>query len=231
MTPLTGDRARAAPPHFDPLQLYEDPYPLYRRLREEAPLYHCHERDCWILSRYDDVSRAARDWETYTSSEGTDLDDTSMLFAPAGETAHTDPPVHTRLRGAVQSEFRVKSVREKLTPVVRVKVRGLLDELGRHEQVDLVTQLALPLPVGMLCTWLGFPGEEHQQLLAWFRAMAMRTPGQIELPSSAYAARDALRAHARAALYERQSGPRDDLLSVFAAALKPTSSARTRLWG
>ncbi len=143
-----------------------------------------------------------------------------MLFAPAGETAHTDPPVHTRLRGAVQSEFRVKSVREKLTPVVRVKVRSLLDELGCHEQVDLVTQLALPLPVGMLCTWLGFPGEEHQQLLAWFRAMAMRTPGQIELPSSAYAARDALRAHARRALYERQTGPRDDLLSVFAAALR-----------
>jgi cytochrome P450 len=165
------------------------------------------------------VSRAARDWETYSSSEGDDLDDTSMLFAPAGETAHTDPPLHTRLRGSVQNEFRVKALREKLTPVVRANVRDLLDEISRHEEVDFVKQLALPLPGGMVCSWLGFAEEEHQQLLAWFRAMALRTPGQIELPQSAYAARDAMRAHARAAVHERGSRPREDLLSVFAAAL------------
>jgi cytochrome P450 len=217
MTPIAGQARRGSPPHFDPLQLYEDPYPLYNQLREEAPLYHCRERDCWVLTRFEDVSTAARDWQTYSSREGDDLDDTSMLFAPAGETAHTDPPLHTRLRGAVQNEFRVKAVREKLTPLVRMKVRGLLEELSRYEAVDFVKQLALPLPAGMVCTWLGFAEQDHEQLLAWFRAMASRTPGQIELPSSAYAARDALRAHARAALYERQSSPRDDLLSVFSA--------------
>jgi cytochrome P450 len=209
----------SAPPKFDPLQLYEDPYPLYNQLREEAPLYHCRERDCWVLTGYDDVSATARDWQTYSSGQGDDLDDTSMLFAPTGETAHTDPPLHTRLRAAVQNEFRVKSVREQLTPLVRAKVHSLLEELSRHEQVDFVQQLALPLPGAMVCTWLGFAEEEHERLLAWFREMALRTPGQIELPASAYAARDAMRAHARAALHERRSSPRDDLLSVFAAAL------------
>jgi cytochrome P450 len=211
--------ARTAPPHFDPLQLYEDPYPLYRRLREEAPLYHSRERDCWVLSRYEDVSAVARDWETYSSSEGDDLDDTTMLFAPSGETAHADPPLHTRLRGAIQSEFRVKAVREKLTPAVRARVIGLIEEISQDEELDFVKQLALPLPGGAVCAWLGFAEEDHERLLGWWRAMTERSPGQIELPATAYTARDAMRAHAREAILERRSHPRQDLLTAFADAV------------
>jgi cytochrome P450 len=219
MSVTADDPPRTSPPHFDPLQLYEDPYPLYSRLREEAPLYHSSERDCWVLSRYEDVSATARDWRTYSSSDGDDLDDTSLLFAPAGETAHADPPLHTRLRGSVHQEFRVKAVREKLTPVVRTAVRRLVGEISQQDEVDFVAQLALPLPGSMVCTWLGFAEEDHERLLGWFRAMAVRTPGQIELPASAYLARDAMRAHAREAMFERRSRPHDDLLTVLAAAV------------
>jgi cytochrome P450 len=213
------DAAPPAPPHFDPLQLYDDPYPLYRRLREEAPLYYSRERDCWVVSRYEDVSAVARDWETYTSTEGDDLDDTTMLFAPAGETAHADPPTHTRLRGAVQSEFRVKAVREMLTPAVRARVLRLIEEIRQYEEVDFVKQLALPLPGGAVCAWLGFAEEDHERLLGWWRAMAERSPGQIELPATAYTARDAMRAQVRDAILERSSRPRQDLLTAFAAAV------------
>jgi len=152
-------------------------------------------------------------------TEGDDLDDTSRLFAPAGETAHNDPPVHTRLRAAVQQEFRVKSVREKLAPVVRATVRALVEEIAGREEVVFVRQLALPLPGTLVCTWLDFDEQDHERLLGWFRAMAVRTPGQIELPPTAYAARDALRAHARETMHGRRSQPRADLLTVFAAAV------------
>ena len=56
----------AEPLRWDPLVVLEDPYPTYRRLREQAPLYHDKERDFWAFTRYDDVQSAARDWATYS---------------------------------------------------------------------------------------------------------------------------------------------------------------------
>jgi len=63
---------------WDPLLPLDDPYPVYRRLRDEAPVFHHRERDVWALSRWDDVQAAAKDWETYSSSvggTGNDLDE------------------------------------------------------------------------------------------------------------------------------------------------------------
>ena len=75
---------------WDPLLPLDDPYPVYRRLRDEAPVYHHPGRDVWALSRWDDVQVAAKDWETFSSSvggTGNDLDDTYQLFLPAGDMA------------------------------------------------------------------------------------------------------------------------------------------------
>ena len=88
---------------WDPLLQLDDPYPLYRRMRDEAPVYHQAGRDVWALSRWDDVQAAAKDWETFSSSvggTGNDLDDTYQLFLPAGDLPAADPPLHTRLQGA-----------------------------------------------------------------------------------------------------------------------------------
>lgn len=61
----------------------------------------------WALSRYADVQAVARDWETFSSAEGNDLDQTALLFEPAGELTHANPPLHTRLRDAIKREFGV----------------------------------------------------------------------------------------------------------------------------
>ena len=63
---------------YDPFLFYEDPYPIYRRLRDEAPVYLNRERSIWVLSRFDDVQSAGRDWRTFSSAEGVDIDDSRL---------------------------------------------------------------------------------------------------------------------------------------------------------
>ena len=209
---------RPSPLTYEPLQPHDDPYPLYRRLRDEAPVFHNEELECWVLSRYDDVQGAARDWETFSLAEGNDLDNTAELFAPAGELTHADPPVHTRLRDAVRREFAVRTVRENLEPMVRSEVKRLIAGIHGRRKVDFATELARPLPAGLVCGWLGFPESDHASLLAWFGAMHERVPGHIELPASALVGRDAMRAYLREEIAARRGHPRGDLLSAIVTA-------------
>ena len=64
--------------HYDPFVFYDDPYPVYRQLRDEAPLYFNAERELWVLSRFEDVQGAGRDWKTFSSAEGVDIDDSHL---------------------------------------------------------------------------------------------------------------------------------------------------------
>src|SRR5690348_8632892 len=115
---------------WNPLVALDDPYPIYRRLRDEAPLYHDERTDLWVLSRFDDVQAAARDWETFSTSEGgmgNDVDDTWQLFLPAGDLAGVDPPLHTRLRGALRMAFSPSALKVRFEPIVRQKVIELIE--------------------------------------------------------------------------------------------------------
>jgi cytochrome P450 len=210
--------ASTRPVSYQPLRLYDDPYPLYRRLRDEAPVYRGHEGKFWVLSRYEDVQAAARDWETFSSAQGNDLDDTALLFAPSGELTHADPPLHTRLRDAIKREFGITAVRASLEPVVRGKVRHLIGTVQEQDSFDFASQLALPLPAAMVSGWLGFPESDHDLLVGWFQAMLERVPGQVELPVGALKARDEMRAYIEQAMVERRADERDDLLTVFVRA-------------
>ncbi len=204
---------------FEPLEPRDDPYPLYRRLRDEQPAYADPHGRFWALSRHAEVQAAARDWKRFSSAEGNDLDDTSLLFAPAGELTHADPPLHSRLRDAIKREFGLGAVQARLELVVRAEVRHLVAELRAPGDVDFARQLATPLPAAVVCGWLGFPKSDHAELVRWFEAMLERVPGQIELPAAALYARDQMRAYIREAVgLRRHAGSRDDLLSVFARA-------------
>src|SRR5579871_5900529 len=85
--------------HYDPFawEMHEDPYPTYRRLRDEAPAYHNRERAFWALSRYDDVLRAATDWRVFSSAAGVNLDQIAEPLGP-GNFLNLDPPGHDEMR-------------------------------------------------------------------------------------------------------------------------------------
>ena len=204
--------------HWDPLKVVDDPYPTYRRLRDEAPLYHQEERGIWAFSRFGDVQAAARDWQTFSSAEGNDHDDTYQLFLPAGDLAGLDPPDHERVRSVLRLAFSPSAIRTRFEPPVRVAARRLIDRFADRGSADLAREFARPLPAEMVCTWLGFPEVDHPHLLEWFAGMLERTPGQLALPQAALGARDRLRSYIEGAAAERRAHPTEDLLGVLVQA-------------
>ncbi|MEP6638089.1 MAG: cytochrome P450 [Chloroflexota bacterium] len=206
---------------WNPLVALDDPYPVYRRLRDEATAYHDERLDLWALTRFDDVQAAAKDWETFSTSlggSGNDLDDTYQLFLPAGDLAGVDPPIHTRLRGALRLAFSPSALRSRFEPIVRRKVIELIDGFADAGHADFARDLARPLPGTTMFSWFGFPEADHPQLLAWFGEMLERDPGERPLPDRAIAGRDRMRAYMQAAASERRTEPREDLMSYLVAA-------------
>ena len=206
---------------WDPLVQLDDPYPVYRRLRNEAPCYHHEGRDVWVLSRFDDIVAAAKDWETFSSSAGgtgNDVDDTYQLFLPAGDLPAADPPLHTRLRGALRLAFSPSALRVRFEPAVRAKVHELIDGFADTGSADFANDFARPLPASTMFSWFGFPDEDHPMLLAWFGDMLQRTTGERALPPIALAARDRMRVYVQDTARERRRTPRDDLMTFLVEA-------------
>jgi cytochrome P450 len=206
---------------WNPLVALDDPYPVFRHLRDEAPVHHVENLDVWVLSRFDDVQAAAKDWATFSTSEGgsgNDLDDTYQLFLPAGDMAGVDPPVHTRLRGALRLAFSPSALKARFEPIVRAKVIELVDAFADTGHADFARDLARPLPGTTMFSWFGFPEADHPLLLGWFGDMLEREPGERALPPRAIAGRDQLRAYMQDAAAERRAAPREDLMSFLVAA-------------
>jgi hypothetical protein len=199
---------------YDPFLFYEDPYPIYRRLRDEAPVYLSPERRLWVLSRFDDVQRAGRDWRTFSSAEGVDIDDSRL---GPGSFLDADPPRHDELRKLLHADFSPAALR-RLEPLIAAKVDALVSALLERRSVDLVDELARRLPVSVVCDLLGAPAEDHPQLEAWYAGMLHREPGRPEVTETAERATREIRDYFVAAVTERMAAPRDDLFSTIAAA-------------
>jgi cytochrome P450 len=206
---------------WDPLVPLDDPYPVYRRLRETAPVYHHRDRDVWVLTKFDDIVDASKDWEAFSSSAGgtgNDVDDTYQLFLPAGDLPAADPPLHTRLRGALRLAFSPSALRVRFEPAVRAKVDELIDGFIDTGRADFAWDFARPLPATTMFTWFGFPEEDHEELFATFGDMLQRTSGERALPPIALAARDRIRAYVQDTARERRRAPRDDLMTFLVQA-------------
>jgi cytochrome P450 len=209
------------PAIWNPLVPLDDPYPVYRRLRDEAPVYHVANPDLWALTRFEDVQAASQDWETFSSSAGgtgNDIDDTYQLFLPAGDMAGVDPPLHTRLRGALRLAFSPSALRSRFEPIVRRKVNELIDTFADAGRADFARDLSRPVPGTTMFAWFGFPESDHPQLLGWFQDMLERDSGVRALPARALAGRDSLREYIRAAADERRASRREDLLGFLVDA-------------
>jgi len=200
---------------YDPFQPYADPYSLFRRLRDEAPVYHNRNQEFWALSRYDDVHAASQDWETYSSAEGNDLDDTYTMWRP-GSPESLDPPAHDRLRAVVQRQFSPHALRG-LEPRIRETVHGLLHRYARERTADIATDLARPVPFAVICELLGFPAVDQASLSSLFDSMFARKEGG-GVTDSAREARAALREYILVEAADRRRRPREDLLSRMVIA-------------
>jgi cytochrome P450 len=204
---------------YDPfsVEMNEDPYPTYKRLRDECPVHYNPDRGLWSLSRYHDIQASARDWNTFSSVAGADLDDTGKLMGE-GDFLDTDPPRHDILRKSVRDHFTPKAI-NALEGRVRTRAGALLDALIGRGEADFAESYAWPLPAGMVCELLGFPDTEHAELLRLFMDSLRRVPGQAEIPAEAWQAAKTVRTYFADVAKERQLRPRSDVMTSLVAAV------------
>lgn len=133
----------------------EDPYPIYKRLRDEAPVYHSEERNFWALSRYDDVVAAHRDNTTFSSAGGVTIEgiDAGMPLLIV-----KDQPEHRWHKVLITKVFTVKRMMD-LEPFTRNLVSRLLDELEDRTEFDFVQDFALQVPLQVISELIGIPPE------------------------------------------------------------------------
>jgi cytochrome P450 len=167
-------------PYYDPYDrlIDADPYGVYRRLREEAPLYYNAQYEFYAVSRFDDVQRALVDRETYSSARGSVLEFIKAnIEMPPGVVIFEDPPQHTVHRNLLSRVFTPKKV-SALEPQVRAFCRRALDPLVGARRFDFVADLGAQLPMRTIGMLLGVPEGDQEE--ARDRAVAaLRTdPGK-----------------------------------------------------
>lgn len=197
-------------------EVHEDPYPVYARLREEAPLYRNDELDFWALSRHADVTAAFRDSARFSSAHGVSLDP-----AASGPNAYRtmsflamNPPRHGRMRNLVSRGFTPRRVAE-LEPRVRaLTLHHLLPALERGT-FDFVGDLAGKLPMDVVSELLGVPAEDRDELRRLADLLVHREEGVHDVPPAGVEAALTLVGYYAEMLAERRRRRTDDLTSAL----------------
>jgi cytochrome P450 len=149
--------------YYDPydFEIDTDPYPVWTRLRDEAPLYYNEKHDFYALSRWADVEKCSSDWKTYISSKGTLLELIKMDFPiPPGSIIFEDPPDHDVHRSMLSRVFRPKKIAE-LEPKIREFCATALDPYVGAGGFDFVTNLGAEMPMRTIGYLLGIPEEDQ----------------------------------------------------------------------
>ena len=202
---------------FDPFsdEYFNDPSDVYRRLRDEAPVYHSERYGFYALSRFEDVVTAHRDWQGFSSAHGVDLSMLSQdpeLIRSFRSIIMMDPPEHERFRKLVSRVFTPRAV-TAFEPMVREVVGEHLDRIGGAERFDVVADFSAPFPVEIIARMLGVPEDMRQQVREWVDASLHREPGQMDpTPAGRQAGLDAGIYYYRLA-QEKRAQPADDMLS------------------
>jgi cytochrome P450 len=149
--------------YFDPydVDINADPYPVYARLREEAPIYHNERYDFWVLSRHEDVQKGLLNWQDFTSTRSDILDlIRAGVSLPPGVLLFEDPPIHTMHRRMATRVFSPDRMAQ-LEDQVRDYCARCLDPLVGSDGFDIIEELASMLPMRVIGMLLGIPEDDQ----------------------------------------------------------------------
>src|SRR5205809_1719293 len=201
-----------------------DPFPLYRRMRDEDPAHWSPVLKAWVLTRYEDVKRVCLDsrvssdrlrpfFATLSSGEAEHI--TQLMRVLTLWMVFRDPPEHTRLRRLAGKVFNVRSI-HALRPNVETLTQWLLERIGERSSFDFIAEFAGPLPALVIMDMLGVPREELERLKRLSDEMALFIGGAREVPAKYQRAEAATHEMAdlfRSLIAARRAAPRRDLLS------------------
>jgi cytochrome P450 len=195
---------------------HEDPYPYYRRLRDEAPLYSNDELKFWALSRHQDVLQGFRNSTALSNAYGVSLDPVSRS-ADAHKVMSflaMDDPGHLRLRTLVSKGFTPRRIRE-LEPRVRELARTHLETALQSESFDFIAEFAGKLPMDVISELMGVPEPDRPRIRALADGVLHREDGLADVPQTAVQASIDLMAYYTGLIEEFRKGPADNLTSAL----------------
>ena len=152
--------------YYDPydFDIDTDPYPVWRRLREERPLYYNEKYEFYAVSRFEDVERGLIDWKTYSSAKGSLLELIKSDFEiPPGSIIFEDPPGHNVHRGLLSRVFTPRKM-SAIEPKVREFCARTLDPLVGSGGFDFITDLGAQMPMRTIGMLLGIPEQDQEAI-------------------------------------------------------------------
>lgn len=208
-------------------QFRTDPYPAYKMLRDAAPVLWQEMMQAWLVTGYDEVQAILRDHATFSSerqrssnrlvAQMTEQGDSGLMRRTATMLS-SDPPDHTRMRNLVNKAFTPRVV-ERMRGHIQEVCEGLLDAVHAPDGIDVVKDLAVPLPIIVIAEMLGVPPSEREQFKAWSTDIAAVLGGpSADAAARAQASSEALGDYFSGIIEERRRQPKDDLISGLIAA-------------
>jgi cytochrome P450 len=200
--------------YYDPFDVDIDanPYEIWRRMRNEAPVYRNEEYDFYALTRFDDVEAAHLDPKTFSSAHGTVLEIMSANRIPVAQMIFMDPPDHTRLRGLVSRAFTPRRV-SALEARIRELCADFLDAQAGRGGFDYVQDFGARLPAMVIASLLGVPIEDQEWAREQIDTVFHIEPGVGMINDISFNAQVELTRYLTAQLEERARSPRDDMLT------------------
>ncbi|MBO0781718.1 MAG: cytochrome P450 [Ktedonobacteraceae bacterium] len=198
-------------------------YGWYRQMRETQPVFFDQNVQGWHLFRYEDVARVLSDHATFSSDESNFLPPEYRNATPISSSLlRMDPPRHRKLRNLVSQAFTPRMVahmEERITEITN----GLLDQVQTAGEMDVIRDLAYPLPVTVIAELLGIPAERREEFKQWSDALVSGDEGTTEearlaVIQAVKQATDSMSAYFTEVFEERRVHPHNDLVSALLAA-------------
>jgi len=190
-----------------------DPYPFYKWLRDKDPAHYSQSAGLWVLSRYEDVSNAFKDWRTWSSGRRGNLinDPPERVGKTLGT---TDPPRHTFARGIVNKAFTPKTVAD-LQPKVRTLAQKLSEAAREKGRIDFAADISAPFNASILGAMFGVPDSDFIRIRKWLDDFFLREPPVGDEEPKHKAAMRYLTEYVTQLAEARVKEPQDDLMTAM----------------
>ncbi|MUL83373.1 MULTISPECIES: cytochrome P450 [unclassified Mycolicibacterium] len=213
---------------FDPFseEFFNSPFDMYRRMRQDAPLYYNEERDFYALTRHVDVAAALKDHDSFSSSRGCDLAMVQSNEPPQKSIIFMDPPDHRHMRSLLNKAFTPRMIQSQRDTVVEQIDHHLA--LIDSDEFDVVQDFSGPFPVEVITRMAGVDPEYRQQVRHWIDTSLSREPGQIGYSEAGMQANIDTGIYYYGLVQKRRENPQDDMISRLIAAEIPGEDGQMR---
>ena len=213
---------------FNPVSqdYFENPYEIYKRMRDEAPVYYDEVEDFYALTRHADVAAAFKDYESFSSARGCDLSMVRTGEVPQKSIIFMDPPDHRHMRSLLNKAFTPRAIQSQRETVIELVEHYLSKADPDH--FDVVQDFSGPFPVEVITRMAGVPEEFRQQVRHWIDTSLQRDPGQIDLSEANMQANIDSAVYYYGLVQERRENPQDDMINRLIAAEVPGESGELR---